>query len=214
MKDINLKTKIIIIACCVVVIATIGIYIYKQTQEDKYEYYYDTEENVTSENYIEETNDNIQLNTIMVHVTGEVKSQGVVILTEGQRVVDAIQAAGGETNNADLNKLNLAYVLSDGEKIYVPNKNEENENIEYITTSGGENVTKGGNGMDTQNTMVNVNTATVEQLTTLPGIGESLATRIIAYREENGKFNTIEDIKNVSGIGDSKYENIKNLITV
>ncbi len=116
----------------------------------------------------------------------------------GARVVDAIEAAGGETNNADLNKLNLAYVLSDGEKIYVPNKSEENENIEYITSSAGENVTKGGSNMNTQNGLINLNTATIQELTTLPGIGDSLATRIIEYREQNGKFNSIEDIKNVS----------------
>ena len=88
--------------------------------------------------------------------------------------------------------------MTDGEKIYVPNKNEQNENIAYITSSGGENVTKGGNNMDTQKNIINLNTATIQELTTLPGIGDSLATRIIEYREQNGKFNSIEDIKNVS----------------
>ena len=202
LKDNDLKIKIIIIICCIIVVITIGAYIYKNSNEENNEEFLLTEEsNMQTEDIVDENN-----STIMIHVTGEVENQGVVILPEGARIVDAIEAAGGETVNADLNKLNLAYVLSDGEKLYVPNKNEENENTEYITTSGGEN------SMDSNNGLINLNTASIQELTTLPGIGEALATRIIEYREQNGKFNDVEDIKNVSGIGDSKYESIKDLI--
>lgn len=212
MKDSDLKIKVIIIVCSIIVVVTIGAYIYKNTNEEDDENFLLTEENTIETDSEEPKEENS--NTIMIHVTGEVTNQGVVILPEGARIVDAIEAAGGETSSADLNKLNLAYVLSDGEKIYVPNRNEENQNIEYITSSGGENVIRGGDNMDSNNGIINLNTATVQELKTLPGIGEALAARIIEYREQNGKFNSVEDIKNVSGIGDSKYDSIKDMICV
>ena len=136
---------------------------------------------------------------ITIHIIGEVKYPGIVILKSGQRIVDAIEAAGGETEEADLNKLNLAQILNDGDKIYVPNKTDEIE--DYKDTTG-------------ESSTVNLNTATLEELTSLPGIGESTAQKIIDYRRQNGKFKAIEDLKNVSGIGESKFDNIKDKITV
>ena len=173
-------------------------------------------------NYVEdlynESTEEIQKsnNTIVVHIIGEVKNKGVVILKEGDRIVDAIEAAGGETENADLNKLNLAYILQDGEKLYVPSIYEEDNEQEYITKESGENtIIKGDGNMEQEKgKMININTGDIEDLTTLPGIGESTAKKIITYREENGKFEKIEDIKNVPGIGNAKFENIKNQIIV
>ena len=104
-----------------------------------------------------------------------------------------------ETEEADLNKLNLAQLLNDGDKIYVPNKSDEIE--DYKDTTG-------------KSSTVNLNTATLEELTSLPGIGVSTAQKIIDYRKQNGKFKTVEDLKNVSGIGESKFDNIKDKITV
>lgn len=95
--------------------------------------------------------------------------------------------------------MNLAYILSDGEKIYIPNINDEDISTQSITPVSSK---------------VNINTATITQLTELNGIGESLANAIIEYRNENGKFKNIEDIKNVSGIGESKFANIKDYICV
>lgn len=194
MQNISTKMKIVIVAISIIIVATIGIYIFKQTQENEINYY-ETEENLETK----EKN----INQITIHITGEVNNPGIVILDEGARIVDALEAAGGETQNADINKLNLAYVLDDGEKLYIPGKNEEEK--EYITR---------GNGNQTETAKVNINTAQIEELSTLPGIGEATANKIIEYRKENGKFEKIEDIKNVSGIGDSKFQNIKEMLKV
>ena len=152
---------------------------------------------------------------IAVHITGEVKKEGIIYLNQGARIVDAIDAAGGETEEADLSQVNLAYELQDGQKIYIPNKKEKIS--QYITENSGTNVIiedsntstqKGGSGK------VNINTANQSELDRLPGIGPSLAERIIEYREENGNFKNIEDLQNVKGIGDAKFADIKDKVTV
>lgn len=173
-----------------------------------------------NDNYNEITSEDVYLNVkannaieesiVIVHITGEVNNPGIVKIAQNSRLVDVIEAAGGLTGNADINKINLAYIISDGQKIYIPNINENIEN--YINNEPGEGIiddTNLGN-----NTLVNINTATQTELETLTGIGPSIALKIINYRKENGKFKNIEDIKNVPGIGDSKYESIKNNICV
>ena len=194
MESLNLKTKIIIGIAIVIAIVVIGLYFYKESKND---YTYDDTLAVTTEN--EEKTEDEENEEITIHIIGEVKYPGIVILKSGQRIVDAIEAAGGETEEADLNKLNLAQLLNDGDKIYVPNKSDEIE--DYKDTTG-------------KSSTVNLNTATLEELTSLPGIGESTAQKIIDYRKQNGKFKTIEDLKNVSGIGESKFDNINDKITV
>ena len=153
---------------------------------------------------------------IAVHIIGEVKKGGIIYLPKGARIIDAIEEAGGETEEADLSQVNLAYELQDGQKIYIPNKNEQIS--EYITSNSGNNVIIEGNSSQNQkegeNEKVNINTANQTELDSLPGIGASLAQRIIEYREENGDFKSIEDIQNVKGIGDSKYADIKDKITI
>lgn len=170
---------------------------------------------------------------IYVYITGEVNNAGVVILNEGSRISDAIDAAGGITSKANISKVNLVYVLEDGMKVNIPNDNDlkNNPDFEYVTMSSGDgknDVLSGVMSSSTSNSntysnnsssshtpsIVNINTATQTELETLPGIGPSTALKIINYRKENGKFSSIEDIKNVSGIGDAKFENIKNYITV
>lgn len=157
---------------------------------------------------------------MLVHITGEVKNWGVIELPEGSRVIDAVNKAGGFTDSADVEKVNLAYELSDGVKVYIPSKNEDEigdtTTKEYITADSGNNVITGGNDMkkETKSELVNINKATQTELETLPGIGPSTALKIISYRNENGSFSSIEDIKNVNGIGDSKYESIRELICV
>ena len=205
MKELSLKMKIAVIAVGIIVIGTIGLYIYNTSANSEEYAYYEEEINIVDG---EDTEENVVPAKIMVHITGQVKDQGVVLLDEGSRIVDAIEAAGGETDDADLAKLNLAYVLNDGEKIYVPSKSEQNQEIEYVTTASG------GDSMSSNSSIININTAGQTELMELPGIGESIANKIIAYREENGKFKTIEDIKNVPGIGDSKFANIKDMIKV
>lgn len=174
------------------------------------------------------------INKIYVYITGEVNNPGVVILDEGSRIVDAINAAGGTTAKADISKVNLVYVLDDGMKVNIPNNNDlKNDNdFEYITMNSGDggkedystgintensvetNVSSTSSGYSKKYDIVNINTATQTELETLPGIGPSLALKIINYRKENGKFSSIDQIKNVSGIGESKYENLKKYITI
>jgi len=164
----------------------------------------------------------IQQNKIVIHIAGEVVNDGVFELNEGSRVVDAVNIAGGLTENADVSKINLAYILSDEMKIYIPNKNEREkegnyyeENREYISNGSGDNVIERDKEESKgENVLININKATQTELETLPGIGPSTALKIIKYREENGNYSSIEDIKNVSGIGDSKFNNIKDLICV
>ena len=134
-------------------------------------------------------------------------------------MIDAVNKAGGFTDEADIEKVNLAYELTDGVKVYIPSKNIDKEsNIttqKYITMESGDNeIVEETEMKQSGNTLVNINEATQTELETLPGIGPSIALKIISYRKENGKFSSIEDIKNVSGIGENKFESIRELICI
>lgn len=159
-------------------------------------------------------NDNDNVIKIYIHITGEVKKPGVIELNSGDRVIDAIEKAGGETKQADLSQVNLAYKVEDGQKIYIPNKNEKI--TEYIWSGNGNN--NGDSNLNNreqkEGKKVNINTASQSELDGLPGIGPALAQRIIDFREENGEFKSIEDIQNVKGIGEAKFEEIKENICV
>lgn len=216
----NKKKILISIMLITIIIVGIIVYIINNKSND--------ELNLNSlivENGTESSNKTIKENVdkaeeivteIVVHIIGEVKKSGVVSLEEGARLIDAIKKAGGETKNADLSQVNLAYKLKDGDKIYIPNKNEKI--TEYIVQGNGDNIVSVGeepeNNLKGENKKVNINTANQEELDTLPGIGETTAQKIIEYRETNGKFNKIEDLQNVKGIGESKYSEIKDKITV
>lgn len=153
----------------------------------------------------------------MIHITGQVLNPGVISLDEGSRIIDAVNKAGGLTKEADLSKINLAYILEDAQKVYIPSVNDKEES-KYISDGSGDTeiVTSSGSSENKkeEKLMVNINTANAIELSKLPGIGNSTALKIIHYRNENGKFNTIEDLKNVSGIGDSKFNKIKDNICV
>ncbi len=217
MQNINLKTKIIIAVGAIIIAITVGIYFYKTTKDNSEIEI--TEDNLTTNTAVENSNETVEENNkIVVHITGEVNYPGVVVLKEGARVVDAIEAGGGETDKADLGSLNLAYMLSDGEKIYVPNKEEtsqENQEREYITSAKADSEQSENGAKSTgTNLKININTAKQEELTQITGVGESTAKKIIEYRTQNGKFKSIEDIKNIPGIGDSKFNAMKEEITV
>ena len=200
-KDLDIKSKIVVGVIIALILLTVVMYVVKSNDNNMEEI------EAKNEEILEEVKEK---NQIIVHVTGQVKNSGVVSLEEGARVVDAIYSAGGETVDADLNKLNLAYILNDGDKIYVPKK--EDSQTEYITSGAGENVSSYAT-QSSDSKIININTATVDELSTLSGIGKAIAERIVAYRMQNGKFENIEDIKNVTGIGDSKFNNIKDEIT-
>ena len=202
MEILNKKQKIILVIIVSAILIFIGYCIVKKASNNNYEEL-EIEENEINENIIEE-----ESKIIMVHIVRKKKKQGIVEIEEGARIADVIKKAGGETEEADLSKINLAYPVEDGEKIYIPNKNDK-ENLEYITEGiGNEKV------YNNEESKININKASQVELETLPGIGPSTALKIIEYREENGKFEQIEDIKNVSGIGDAKFENIKESICV
>ena len=145
----------------------------------------------------------------MVHVCGAVERPGVYELPQGSRIYQAIECAGGLSNEADPNYLNQADFVSDGEKVYVPTREEVAEMdspLQNVVTQSGETGAPSG--------LVNLNTASEEQLCTLPGIGSSKARSIIAYREEHGSFDRIESVMNVAGIKDGLFQKIKAYITV
>ncbi len=214
MEALTQKQKIVAIIAIAVVVCVIGYY-YINSTKDVYSTGYDAlnnEENVEVETKDKE-NTIVEPKTILVHIAGEVKSQGMVEVKEGARINDVIEEAGGTTEKADLSKVNLAYRVEDGQKIYIPSKSQAKENVEITTNSAGENVIEGTTS-EKSSGRVNINTANAESLETLPGIGESTALKIITYRETNGKFKTIEELKNVPGVGSAKYEAIKDYIYV
>lgn len=208
MDILNKKQKIIIIVIATFMLLFIGFYIIRKANSLDY-IELETEENEIIENILEE-NEEMQTEEIIIHITGAIEKQGIVKVNEGSRISDAIESAGGITEEADLSKINLAYVVEDGQKIYIPNINDE-ETVETVSKEAGENVLEDNNSKSDK---VNINTANQTELETLNGVGPSTALKIINYREENGKFGKIEDIKNVPGIGDSKFENLKESICV
>lgn len=167
-----------------------------------------------------EKNEDKEEEMMAIHVTGEVKNPGVVKVKQGSRIEDIIEAAGGLTENADITNVNLAFEVEDGMKIRIPSNDEYNENegniIEhYITQDSGKGViVSEDKSSENLSLVININTANETELEQLPGIGASIAGRIIDYRNKNGKFKAIEDIKNVTGIGETKFEKIKDLIKV
>lgn len=153
---------------------------------------------------------------IYVDIGGEVKNPMLAELPEGSRVDDAIKAAGGLTDKADLTDINRAAFVEDGEKIYIPAIIDEDD---MSTSAGSAALTSGGSEAGGQSSSysggkVNINTAGSDELQTLTGIGPVTAQKIIDYRTENGRFSSIEDIKNVSGIGDKTFEKFKDDIRV
>jgi competence protein ComEA len=153
----------------------------------------------------------------LVYVCGAVHSPGVVRLPQGARVADALELAGGATAKAELAAVNLAARVADGQQIVVPEKGPSG--VAQAASSGGGAVGaivggSAGAGAGLPGALVNLNTASIEELDGLQGVGPSTAQKIIDYRTENGPFTSIEDVKNVSGIGDAKFAAMKDSITV
>lgn len=168
------------------------------------------------QNHVEEPTKTESNEKVIVDVKGAVKYPGVYELTVNDRVIDAINQAGGYTKNADSSTINHAQKLQDEMVIYVPKKGEDvSEKLQAIQSQPTTiSSTSSGGTSSSESLKVNINTANETELTTLSGIGPSKAKAIISYREENGPFKTIEDIKNVSGIGEKTFEKLKDSITV
>lgn len=150
-----------------------------------------------------------QEKTIVVEIKGEVKKPDVYILNENAIVKELIEASGGLTENAELSNINRAKKLQNHELIYIANKNDINKEVKNINSEGRSSESK---VQEIAGKKININTAALEELKTLNGIGDSKAKSIIEYREQSGGFKSIEDIKNVTGIGDKMFERIKDQI--
>ncbi|HZD61044.1 MAG TPA: helix-hairpin-helix domain-containing protein [Anaerolineae bacterium] len=138
---------------------------------------------------------------LFVHVAGAVVHPGVYHLKEGSRVIDAITAAGGGLQGSDQDALNLAAKVFDGQRVYVPKKGEVPPQIDGLSSATDPPLESGGK--------VNINTATMEQLDSLPGVGPVTAQKIIDYRSKHGPLKRLEELKAIDGIGSKKYDQIK-----
>jgi competence protein ComEA len=205
------KRKMTMITVAVAFVAG-GIYFFSQQGEDPA----DTEDifSVTAKEAEMEQSVNesaAEPEIIKVDVKGAVKSPGIFTAQAGDRVIDLISSAGSFTEKADTDKVNFAQIIEDQMVIYVPEIGEEDKgNLENIQVgTSGDAVTKGTSGG-----LVNLNTATQEDLQTLTGIGPSKADAILEYRETVGKFKEVDELKQVTGIGDKTFERLRDSISV
>ncbi|RPK05383.1 hypothetical protein BSBH6_02085 [Bacillus subtilis] len=197
------KTTIILTASAAVFIAVIFFFANGKNKEPAEQAVSTETENidVKQEAAKDESNE-----TIVIDIKGAVQHPGVYEMRIGDRVSQAIEKAGGTSEQADEMQVNLAELLQDGTVVYIPKKGEETA----VRQGAGFAVQSGGG----KGELVNINTATIEELQDISGVGPSKAEAIAAYREENGRFQTIEDITKVSGIGEKSFEKIKSSITV
>ncbi len=162
-----------------------------------------------------ETQEPNKIKILNVHVTGSVSKPGVYQLPADARIIDAVNKAA-PLEDADLDSLKLAARIVDGQDIYVPQKLGDQQGTALPPARSGSSASSAAPGINSAvvGGLVNINTADQSQLDTLPGIGSSLAQRIIDYRDNNGPFKDIEELKDVSGIGDKNFEILKDKITV
>jgi competence protein ComEA len=159
------------------------------------------------------TKNDVSLDVIIIDVTGEVKNPSVIELPVDSRINDAIQAVGGLTANADISQINRAAILSDGEKVYIPTKiDAPSDNV--LNSNEIDNKDNSGTPENTGDQLININYASAAKLQEVPGIGPVTADKILQYRQVNGLFRKIDDIKKVSGIGDKTFAKMKLYICI
>lgn len=201
----NKKILLIIILAIILLISTMLYYIKDESEELEDITLLTTTKQITTKTEM-----------IFVDIKGSVNKPGVYKFNINDRVIDAINKAGGLTKNANTNNINLSQKLTNEMVVYVYSDDEIKKGNNKLTcnTLCENNIIEVNNCVENTNKdLININTATLEELLTLPGIGESKAKSIIEYREEN-KFKNIEELKNVNGIGESLFEQIKNKITI
>lgn len=199
---------ILIVICCTTVIIVKNNIGFKENM-----YIVSESEFVNDDNNFENTNNDTLVNEekenemITIYISGQVNNPGVVSVENDKRLIDAIEILGGTTKDADLNRVNMALKVEDEGHYIIPKIGEE-----VLDNSLQNNIKQYGD--ESIGNKININTASISELDDLPGVGEATANKIYKYREENGNFKSIEEIKSVNGIGDKKYEDIKDLISI
>jgi len=208
--NLSNQEKITIIVLLFFIISGLGIILYKNQVGDQPIEQISAQEQQSQNELIPQ-----EELPVIIHIAGAVKHPGVYELKDKDRIIDAINMAGGETQDANIDIINLAAFIYDGQKIIVPHIQPEipgqqvkDVNLIYQKTNYTNNPT------DQSTNKININIADAVNLQTLPGIGPVLSERIVIYRDHNGFFKSIDCLKEVSGIGDKKYEGIKDLICV
>lgn len=193
----------IVVACIVLVVLALVRFVPAETSASQdFEAPAQAEEQAASEQ-------DSDVRQVGVDVEGAVASPGLYLVSADARVNDAVAAAGGMTSDADRQRVNLAQKVEDGMQVYVPSREEAPAATGTTTTGAGQASSSGAS-----KGKVNLNTASAEELQTLSGIGPSLSQRIIDYRQANGPFKSVDDLRKVSGIGDTRFKSLKDLVCV
>ena len=201
------KVFIVMVVLCISSAIVFALLLFNDNKGEEFVY-----ENVgVVEANNEVNNGNSEVKPMFVYIVGEVVNPGVYTLNDGERIVDVLNKCGGAKEEADLSKVNLAYKLLDGQKIIIPNVNENvDNNFAFVINNAGNNIVSG----DAGKVKVNINVASQQELESINGVGASTAKKIIDYREKNGYFKSVDDLTNVSGIGKSKVESIREFVVV
>lgn len=204
----NKKNQLFVGGIVFICLLLVGIFFIwqKQNEEKSWENLTNTTSMTSSEAKTSQSQSQSQ--TITVDIKGEVVKPGVYVLSNDARMQKLVQLAGGFTKEAQQKEINLAQKLQDQQMVYVPNKKEQLQTNEVNDTEGSNMASA------TSNEKVNINTADLTQLQTLSGIGIKKAEAILTYREENGNFKSIEELKEVSGIGEKTVEKLRASITI
>lgn len=206
MFNLSNQEKITIIFLLIIIVIVSGVILYRNiNSEEKFTI------NPTKNSMENNSTVKIEVPPVTIHITGAVNNPGVYQLKSTDRIIDAVKIAGGATEEANLDAVNLASLLKDGQKIIIPYRI-----VRSPEENSGDNSYKNINSIypSSHSDKININTANSNLLQSLPGIGPVLSERIVEYRNQNGFFNSIDDIKDVSGIGEKKFEGIKDLICV
>lgn len=208
-----MNKKKIIVFIFIILMCPVGLII-KDKLQSKENVYVLTEDEKQPEKITEEKEvkkeESITNKKITVYISGEVSKPGIVSLNEGERLATAVQKVGGTTKKADLDGVNMAIKVEDEMHYIIPKIGAvDKHNATQVVKEDDAN-----QGESSKASQININTATIEELDTLPGVGEATANKIVSHRGESGDFKSIEEIKNVNGIGDKKFEDMKDLICV
>lgn len=215
---IEFKSYVLIAALILLCAGSYFLYSQQSPASDQAIYHLEKQAAIQSENRKasdKETQPEKPGGMIMVDVKGAVQKPGVYQSTENERINDVINRAGGLTDKADASQVNFAQHIQDEMVIYVPLKGEQMPSFSQTTEFKGASAdTSGKPGNESGKGKININKAGQNEIENLPGIGPAKAAAILEYRKQNGSFQTPDDLKKISGIGDKTFEKLKDLITV